>query len=119
MPVLVNNVDELMKISKDKEGAIISRHVGQKKKVEILKKAKDLNVKVLNLKDVDSYLKKVDDSMNKHKEEKKKQEAKKEETKKELEKKSKEAEQKKEEKTVEEKMKEEKEIKQKVLSKGE
>ena len=46
--VMVANVNDLMKINKDKEAARIISKVGKKKKVEIVNKAKELGIKVLN-----------------------------------------------------------------------
>jgi large subunit ribosomal protein L32e len=45
--VLVANVNDLMKLNKN-EAARISSKVGKKKKVEIVNKAKELGIKVLN-----------------------------------------------------------------------
>src|SRR3989338_6729093 len=77
------SVDDLTKIKKENEGIILSKNVGIKKKYEILKKAKELNVTVLNL-NVDEQIKKIEDfisSKKKAEKETKKQEAKKEESK--------------------------------------
>lgn len=46
--VLVYNVKEIEKINPEKEAIRISGKVGKKKKVEILKKAEELKIKVLN-----------------------------------------------------------------------
>jgi len=46
--VLVYNVDELMKLDKAKEAARIAHTVGGKKRSEVLKKAEELKIKVLN-----------------------------------------------------------------------
>ncbi|MBI2652430.1 50S ribosomal protein L32e [Candidatus Woesearchaeota archaeon] len=77
------SVGDLTKIKKENEGIILSKNVGIKKKYEILKKAKELNVTVLNL-NVDGQIKKIEDfisSKKKAEKETKKQEAKKEESK--------------------------------------
>ncbi len=47
LPVLVNNIQELQKLSKNNI-AIISRRIGAKKKIEILKKATEMNLKIAN-----------------------------------------------------------------------
>jgi len=91
MPVLVCNLTDLSGIDKTKQAAIISAKVGTRKKVEIVKKAKELAIKVINIKDVDAYLNTVQESL------KKKQTAK-EKTAKEKETKQKEKEKKAEEK---------------------
>lgn len=79
--VIVYNVHDLAKITKD-DIVVISGTVGIRKKIEILKKVKELKLKIKNFKDVDGFLKKV--------EEKEAQKKKEKETKKEKKKKSKE-----------------------------
>ncbi|MFH1592542.1 MAG: 50S ribosomal protein L32e [Candidatus Woesearchaeota archaeon] len=117
IPILVYNVRELDDL-KTGQGALIASAVGQKKKLEILKKSKELKLEVLNIKDVDKYLAKVEEGIKKKKEEKVKRTREKKE-KKEAKKEKKEEKQKedikKEEVTEEEKQKEEKEKKRKVL----
>ncbi len=46
--ILVYNVEDLMRLDKDKDAARIGATVGRKKRIEILKKARELNIKVLN-----------------------------------------------------------------------
>ncbi|MHA1743840.1 MAG: 50S ribosomal protein L32e [Candidatus Heimdallarchaeota archaeon] len=46
--VLVHNLKELEKINPEKEAARIAHTVGKKKKAEMLKKAEELKIKVLN-----------------------------------------------------------------------
>lgn len=46
--VLVSNIKELEKINPEKEAVRISHSVGKKKRTEILKKAEELKIKVLN-----------------------------------------------------------------------
>jgi large subunit ribosomal protein L32e len=46
--VLVHNVNELLKVDPKKEVVRISSKVGKKKRNEILKKAEELKIKVLN-----------------------------------------------------------------------
>lgn len=48
-PVLVHNLEELMKIDKEKEVAIISSTVGKKKREEIIKKASELGIEIWNI----------------------------------------------------------------------
>lgn len=79
--VLVFNVHDLSKITKD-DIVVISGNIGTRKKIEILKKIKELKLKVKNFKDVDGFLKKI--------EEKEAQKKKEKETKKEKKKKAKE-----------------------------
>ena len=75
---IVSTIKGIENIKKESEGAIIAANVGQKKKVEILKRAKELGVEVLNIKSIDAYLKNVEKNM----EEKKKAKGKEKETKK-------------------------------------
>lgn len=46
--VLVHNVNELLKVNPEKEVVRIASKVGKKKRSEILKKAEELKIKVLN-----------------------------------------------------------------------
>ena len=46
--VLIHNVDELLKVDPTKEVARIAGRVGKKKRGEILKKAEELKIRVLN-----------------------------------------------------------------------
>ena len=108
--ILVKSLKDITKI--EKEGAVIGSYVGLRKRQELLKKLKDMGVKVLNIKDVDAYLKKIEDDLNARKEKKKKLTEKRE--KKEKPKKEKKLTEK---VTEEEKKKEEKKEKDKILTK--
>jgi len=115
-PIIVCNIKDLEKIDSKTQAILISRGVGTKKKVELLKKIKDLKIKVLNVKNIDAFLKKVEENLSKRKETKKKTEEKKKKAKEEAEKKAKEKEKKKEEEKkdkTEEEVKEEKKTKEK------
>lgn len=46
--VLIYNVDDLIRLDKNKDAARIAGSVGRRKRIQILKKAKELNIKVLN-----------------------------------------------------------------------
>jgi large subunit ribosomal protein L32e len=46
--VLIQNVDDLKKIDREKEGGRISGKIGKRKKKIILEKAKELKIKILN-----------------------------------------------------------------------
>lgn len=59
----VSSVEDIKKIKKESEGAIITKSVGMKKRLEILKKAKELDVKVLNL-NVDERITKIEGLIN-------------------------------------------------------
>jgi large subunit ribosomal protein L32e len=118
--VIVNNVNDLKKIDSKKEGAVISGSVGLRKKLEIVKEAETLKIKILNIKDPQKFIKDSEESRAKEKQEK--EERQKEKEKKKTDKKK---EKKKEEKTIEEavevsdeeKKKQDKEEKDKLLTK--
>ena len=115
--VRVTNLKDLENL---KEAIIISSKIGLKKKLEIINKAKELKLEIINIKNVDKFLeeiKKNKEEKKKLKEEKKKKKIKKEEKSKEKETKE-ESKGKKEEENSEEKEKKLKEDKKKVLEKG-
>lgn len=56
--VVINNVAELSKVNKD-QGIIVSAKVGLKKRIDILRKAEELKIVVLNLKS-EAVMKKAD-----------------------------------------------------------
>lgn len=60
MSVGVSSAIDIAKIRKESEGAVIARSVGIKKKLEILKKARELNVSILNL-NINEQIKKIED----------------------------------------------------------
>jgi large subunit ribosomal protein L32e len=74
--ILVHNIDQLQKVNKDIQGIIVSGKVGLKNRILLLKKAKEMGVKVINL-DVDGYLKGKEELLKKRKEKKKKKQEKK------------------------------------------
>ncbi|MEM0379308.1 MAG: 50S ribosomal protein L32e [Nanopusillaceae archaeon] len=47
-PVLVHNIEELEKIDKEKEIAVIASTVGRRKREQIIKRAKELNIEIYN-----------------------------------------------------------------------
>lgn len=118
--VPVKSINDISLV-KDGCGAMISGKVGQKKRMAIAKKCLDLGIKVLNIKDIDAYLKSASEKIKKKKEEK--EQAKKEKEKKKAEKEKK-AKEKKEEGlaeklTDEEKKDKEKKEREKILTKKE
>jgi large subunit ribosomal protein L32e len=118
--VSVSSLADLEAVKKEKEGIIIKSNVGLKKKVEIVKKAKEKGIKILNLKDPDQFLKLVSERIEKKKEEKKKLTEKKEKRAKQVREKEKEKEEKEglaDKVSDEEKKDEEKKEKDKVLTK--
>lgn len=106
---LINNLKDLENL--DKKYIILSRSIGLKKKIEILKKARGLNLNVIKVKDIDSFLKNIQEKLNEKKQKKERKMQKKEVYHKKAEEKSKE----KREATQEEKSEKEKEEKKKVL----
>ena len=74
----VSSINDIIKIRKESEGAVIAGSVGMRKKLEILKKAKDMNISILNL-NIDEQIKKIEDFISSKK--KKAPEAKKEDAK--------------------------------------
>ena len=109
-PILITNESQLSGITQN-DGLIISKRLGERKRISILKKTKERNIKILNIHDVDAYIATRQKEMTEKKEQKKKEQQKKESAKKVLEEKSAE----KKEETKEEKEKKDKEEKRKVL----
>lgn len=105
----ITNLNDLNNI--DKKYILISGNIGLRKKIEILKKAKELKLNVIRIKDIDAFLKNIQEKLLQLKENKKKEQVKKEIYKKKTEEKSKE----KKEVNQEEKAEKEKEEKKKVL----
>ncbi len=119
--VTVNNVDELRNIDEKKQGIIISKKVGKRKRIEIIKEAEKNKIKILNIKSPQDYVKQVEERRTKDKEKKESKKKQKEEKKKEKPKKeTKSIEEKLEKEMTEEEIKEQaKREKDKVLTKKE
>lgn len=116
MPINVYNPAMLESLDNKTQGIIVSKSVGQKKKLEIVSKAKELSLQVLNVKDVDAYLSKVKKAIEEEKKTKEEKAKTKEEKKKQAEKAAeKKAKEKKAELSDEEKRKAELKEKEKVL----
>jgi large subunit ribosomal protein L32e len=118
--VRIASKKELENVDPKIEGVVINAAVGFKKRTELVKYAKEKGITILNIKNIDEYLKKIDEKLKNKKEEKEKKKEKKE--KKEKEKKA--AKPKKEEKlaeklTEEEQKDQEKKEKDKLLTKKE
>jgi len=47
-PVIVHNVEELEKIDKEKEIAVIASTVGKRKRLEMIKRAQELGIEIYN-----------------------------------------------------------------------
>lgn len=113
---LVSSIKELDNVDTKTEGIIVSKKIGLKNRILLLKKTEEMKIKVLNVKDVAKYLKEADEIIEKRKERRKK-------IKKEKEKKKEKKVEKKKEKGIEkimtddEKKKEEKKEKDRMLTK--
>ena len=106
----INNIQDLEKVNKETDIAIISKKLGMKKKLIILEKILELNIKVENIKDIKKYIEEQKALFEEKKKDKQKKIAEKAKSKKEAEKKAKEKEKK--EDSEEDKQKE---IKEEVL----
>lgn len=104
VPVLIHTLKELTTFDTKKNVGIIASSLGMKKKIAIVKKAQELHIQLLNIKDSAAFLKKAEEKKVKREKEPKKQEVQAEENKKVL--------------TEEEKKERGKEEKRKVLEKG-
>src|SRR3989338_2375903 len=106
-PVSVSSMKDFEGLKSAEHGVIFSKSVGKKSKVELVKKALSMNLKLLNMRNAESFLKAVEDEFAKKKEESKKKLEKKskskEEALKKAEAKKEKKEDKKEEKTEEDK----------------
>ena len=78
-PLLIHNIKDLENLDNSRQGALLSSSLGIKSKIALLKKAVELNIHILNIKNIDESIKKYEDylknkkSTKKQKEEKKKQ----------------------------------------------
>lgn len=84
--IKVSNLSDLIKIDPKKEGAMISSTVGDLKRYEIVKKAVELKIKLLNIKDPSKFVSNFEAMIESKKKEKSKKAKEKETKKKELEK---------------------------------
>ena len=123
-PFVVENVSMLERIDPSKEGIIISSTVGMKKKIEIVNKAEELKIKILNVKDSKSFVETSNEILKDRKEKRtevKKKQKKKEQKKQDNKKKSEEKESSDDDSSVKESKDEKKELenkeKNKVLTK--
>ncbi|MBN1156075.1 50S ribosomal protein L32e [Candidatus Woesearchaeota archaeon] len=101
--VVVSNPKQVEEIKKEKQGIVISSSVGNRKRVMIIKKALELNINVLNMKEPKKFVDKIEKEIQQKAEEKKK---KKEEKEKKGEEKKKKAEKKEKEEGKEQKLEE-------------
>lgn len=118
MPVIINNSRELESIDKEKEGVIVGAKVSIKKKIEILQEAVEKGLSVINIKDVNKFIKEKKDAFESRISTKKKKTEEKDKKQKEKEKKTEDKKEDISEKIDEEEKKEkEKKDKDKVLTK--
>jgi large subunit ribosomal protein L32e len=85
--VMVYNEKDIEGIDKKIQGACISGKIGDRKRLAVIKKCQEKEIKVLNIK-AEDYIKKVSEAINAKKEEKKKKAEEKDKKKKEKEKKA-------------------------------
>ncbi|MBI2667547.1 50S ribosomal protein L32e [Candidatus Woesearchaeota archaeon] len=94
--ILVNNIKDLDKIN-DNEAVLLSSSMGLRKRIEVLKKAKEQKLAVSNMKDIDSFINNVESLIKSNKQKRESEKTKKEAKKEEKEKKTEKAENKEEE----------------------
>ena len=116
-PIIVNSEKDMADIKKETQGAIIAKQVGLKKKIILAQKAKKMGIRILNIKDVDGFLKTAEEKIRLRKESKKKGIDEKSMKAKEAEKKAKEKTELTEKVSEEEKKEQEKKEKDKLLTK--
>lgn len=75
--VFVSTLNDLNNINPKEEGIILNAGLGARNKIKLLEKAKEKKIHVINFKDIDTYIKKVKEDLNKNKTEKKAKEEKK------------------------------------------
>lgn len=81
VPVFITSLKQLDAVAKDTQGIMISSSLGNKKRLGALKAAKEKGIKVLNIKNPDNCINKIEENMAKRKEKKKKKTEKKAEKK--------------------------------------
>ena len=107
-PILIKNIHDLDKI-KENNSAILSSTLGLRKKLQILEKIKESKIKLLNLGNIEEFIKKSNEKLSKNKEFSIKRKARKQ--------KSKEKTKKEEEKKTEDEKKDEEKKEEKQLTK--
>ena len=89
-PKLIHNLKELENLDPKTESAIIFSKIGLRKKTELLNKSKELKIPLINIPNIDEYLKKSQEKLSKKRELSQKRKERKQKSKKDLEEKSKE-----------------------------
>lgn len=85
LPVLVASLKDLENMDKLKEGIVISKKLGNRKRLELIKIAKEKSLKILNIKNIDDYSNKIIENFEARKKKKVETSKEKEAKKKELE----------------------------------
>jgi len=109
LPIRIDTLTKLDTIDKEKQGIIIAKQVGLRKKVLIIKQAQTMGIRILNIKNIEDILKKTKELQEKKKDLKQEKKDKKNKKKDVKEKKK---------KTEEEKEEETKKEKEKILTKN-
>lgn len=102
-------------LKEEMRAIIVGRTVGERKRLDIIKRAQELGLIILNIKDTQAYIKEVQTMLQANKEKRAQKKKKKETLKKEVEKKEKESKEKQQQEQGEDKKKKETEEKKKVL----
>ena len=79
--ILIKSAKDLDNIKEKNQVAIIAKKIGAKKRIDIIKLATQKSIKIVNIKDTDAYIKKVEERIKKKKEQKKSKAEKKEKNK--------------------------------------
>lgn len=69
VPVLVANANQVSKIDKKKQSALFAK-TGKRTRIEMLGRAKEMGIIIMNVKNVDDEVKKIEDTIKTRKEEK-------------------------------------------------
>ncbi|MBW2966047.1 50S ribosomal protein L32e [Candidatus Woesearchaeota archaeon] len=79
LPVIIYSKKDIEQLDDKKEGAVIAKAVGIKKRIELINYTKEKGIRILNIKDIDKFLTKINERLKKRKEEKEKKQKEKEE----------------------------------------
>lgn len=113
--IIIHSIKEIEKLNPTKEGIVIASDVGMKKRISLINKAKEKDIRILNIKNVQEYIENIAQKLKKRKKEREGAKKRKEKVEK---KKKEKAKDKLEEKikSEEEKKEEEKKEKDKILT---
>ena len=79
--VMIHSIKDIEKLDVKKEIATMSKTVGMRKRIQLINKAKTAGVMITNVKNIDDYLKSLEEKFTKRKEKRKVKEKKKEKAK--------------------------------------